>query len=139
MIEVESIFQQREFMEDRFGDGTFGYTEIGKSDITTLLTTFKNSNLKLKLIIETPRKKTITGTAKAKHSWSKAQGGTRNVFFDPDLRDDSIAVITNSIIDIASQATGNSNPVLEIESDLITALESGIDLNLISNINIICN
>ena len=143
MIEVKSIFQQRNISDDRIGDGSFGYTQVGKIELAYILQRLVTSGLtNIEVIIESSHRKKLTGLGTSKNVWSKAKGGSRNIMFDPTGRDDSIVAIVSSVLDLYTEATGKTATSFEVESDVVLSLKANKELYLNSSINnfkIICN
>lgn len=138
---VTSQLQSRQFCEDEFGFGTFGWVPVGKVEIERILTKIIHSETEVKLIVISRTDKAKTGLWRSKNEWSKAQGGSKNIFFDPEIGDHSISMIASSIMSNAIKLSDSKVPVLAVESEVLqyakadTALNPNIKLD---NIKIIC-
>lgn len=141
MIQVNSILQDKKTAEDEFGFGSFAWVPVGKDEIELMLSRVVKSDTVIDMIVVSDVHKYNTGLGRARNKWSKAQGGSRNIFYDPSRRDTSISLAAGSVLAIASQVSGKVNPSLFVESELLHQAKSELGLIAESNLNkmkIIC-
>lgn len=141
-MQVNIVAQQRRFGDDTFGDGSFGWVPLSKMELSLIVNRIVTENLQINVIVNSSHKKKFTGLWRADHKWSKAKGGCRNIFFDPEQRDDSIVAIVEMIADINLEMTGNKATTFSIEETLDTEFKNSLELGSnikINNINVLCS